>query len=291
MNKIEKLIAELCPQGVEFKRLGEITREYNLRNKDGFIKEVRSVTNKIGLVSTDDYFNNKRTSQDTSNYKVVKPNMFVYNPARINIGSIALLKEKIQVIVSPMYVVFEIDKSKIIPEYLDLFISSESGKYQILNRVEVGARFRLPYESLSKIEIPLPPLVIQQKIVSILDKFTQLEAELEAELVLRKKQYEYYRNQLLTPINVNGQWLLNGKKVEWKKMGEIGEFYSGISGKNKNDVINGNAKFITYLNVYSNIAINTNIDTFVKIDENENQNKIEYGDVLFTGSSETLEEC
>ncbi|HON97151.1 MAG TPA: restriction endonuclease subunit S, partial [Bacteroidales bacterium] len=79
--------------------------------------------------------------------------------------------------------------------------------------------------------------------------------------------------------------------VEFKKLGELGVFYGGLNGKSKNDFYGGNAKFVTYMNVFSNIAVNTNIDTFVKIDENENQNKIELGDVLFTGSSETPDEC
>ena len=71
--------------------------------------------------------------------------------------------------------------------------------------------------------IPISPLPIQKEIVKILDKFTQLEAELEAELEARKKQYEYYRNKLLTPVEVNGKLLLNDKEVEWKTLGEIGE--------------------------------------------------------------------
>jgi type I restriction enzyme S subunit len=118
-----------------------------------------------------------------------------------------------------------------------------------------------------------------------------LEAELEAELEARRKQYEYYRNELLTPKMHKDKWLMNGVEVEWKELGEIGAFYGGLTGKSKTDFQNGNAKFITYMNVYSNIAVNTNINDFVKIGENENQNKVEYGDVLFTGSSETPDEC
>ena len=73
-------------------------------------------------------------------------------------------------------------------------------------------------EEFSAFQIPLPPLSVQQEIVRILDKFTQLEAELEAELESRKRQYEYYRNKLLT-FNEIGE----GTKVEWKTLGEIGE--------------------------------------------------------------------
>ena len=68
-------------------------------------------------------------------------------------------------------------------------------------------------------------------------------------------------------------------------------FYGGLSGKSKSDFTDGNAKFVTYMNVYSNIAIDTNINDMVKKAEGEKQNKIEYGDVVFTGSSETPEDC
>ena len=67
---------------------------------------------------------------------------------------------------------------------------------------------------LEKFQIPLPPLSVQQEIVRILDKFTELEAELEAELDCRKRQYEYYRNHLLS---------YEENKVEWKMLGEVGE--------------------------------------------------------------------
>ena len=85
--------------------------------------------------------------------------------------------------------------------------------------------------------------------------------------------------------------LLRNEKVEWKKLGDIGTFYGGITAKSKSDFINGNAKFITYKNVYSNPATILYSDEKVKINKNENQRKLMYGDIIFTGSSETPEEC
>ena len=74
-------------------------------------------------------------------------------------------------------------------------------------------------------------------------------------------------------------------------MSEIGVFYGGLSGKSKKDFGMGDAKFITYMNVYSNIAIDTSMAETVNVSKDEKQNSIQYGDVLFTGSSETPEEC
>ena len=85
--------------------------------------------------------------------------------------------------------------------------------------------------------------------------------------------------------------LLKNEKVEWKKLGDIGKFYGGITGKTKQDFNDGNVKFITYKNIYLNPATDLNVEDKVKIKPEENQRKLMYGDILFTGSSETLDEC
>jgi type I restriction enzyme S subunit len=84
--------------------------------------------------------------------------------------------------------------------------------------------------------------------------------------------------------------LLHGVEVEWKTLGEISEIYGGLTGKNKSDFENGNAKYISYKNIFFNLNVNYNNLESVKISETENQHEVKYGDVLFTGSSETVEE-
>ena len=79
--------------------------------------------------------------------------------------------------------------------------------------------------------------------------------------------------------------------VEYKKLEDVGSLFGGLTGKNKEDFKEGNAKFVSYMNVYSNPALNLNIEEKVRISEGEDQNTIQYGDILFTGSSETPEEC
>ena len=78
--------------------------------------------------------------------------------------------------------------------------------------------------------------------------------------------------------------------VEYKKLGELGTIYNGLTGKNKNDFTEGNQKYITYINVFNNISIDIETQDKVKIDRNEKQNKVEYGDVIFTASSENIED-
>ncbi len=79
--------------------------------------------------------------------------------------------------------------------------------------------------------------------------------------------------------------------VKYYKLKDIGVFFSGLSGKNKEDFNDGNAKYATYLNIYNNPALSLDITDMVKISDEENQNTLEFGDILFTTSSETPDEC
>jgi type I restriction enzyme S subunit len=74
-------------------------------------------------------------------------------------------------------------------------------------------------------------------------------------------------------------------------MGEIGTLFGGLTGKSKNDFTGGNARFVSYMNVFSNLATNVFPDEMVMISATENQREIHLGDILFTGSSESMAEC
>ena len=100
---------------------------------------------------------------------------------------------------------------------------------------------------------------------------------------ISKKREEMSRlDELIKELCPNG--------VEYKKLGELGTIYNGLTGKNKNDFIEGNQKYITYVNVFNNISIDIETQDKVKIDRNEKQNKVEYGDIIFTASSENIED-
>ena len=149
--------------------------------------------------------------------------------------------------------------------------------------VKIGNFPSVEIDRLKKQPFPLPPLDVQVEIARILDRFTALEAELEAELEARQKQYEYYRDLLLTFDKTRTD-------VEWKALGEVAKLYGGLNGKRKQDFQNGNVQFITYKNVYDHIEVNPKELALVRVDENERQNAVRYGDVLITGSSETMED-
>ena len=115
----------------------------------------------------------------------------------------------------------EIDTNQILPKFLYHFLTTQN--LEKLNMA--GGVPSLTQTVLNKLPVPLPPLSVQSRIVEILDKFTALEAELEAELELRKKQYQHYREQLLNfsstpPHEFN---------VIWRKLGEVCEVQRGAS--------------------------------------------------------------
>lgn len=79
--------------------------------------------------------------------------------------------------------------------------------------------------------------------------------------------------------------------VEWKTISSLGDYFGGLTGKSKKDFENGNAKFITYMNVFANPSLDTSTVGMVHINEGEKQNKVQKGDILFSGSSETPDEA
>lgn len=132
----------------------------------------------------------------------------------------------------------------------------------------------------SKIKIPLPPLAVQQEIANILDTFTTLEAELEAELDCRKRQYHHYRDTLLT----------FGDDVEWKTLGEVGEFIRG-TGLQKKDFTETGVPAIHYGQIYTKYGNSvTETISFVSEELAKKLRKVNKGDVVITNTSENLED-
>ena len=117
------------------------------------------------------------------------------------------------------------DEKQVLPRFIYHFLLSIQEK--IYDLKSGGGVPHVYAKDVARFVIPLPSLSVQQEIVRILDKFTQLEAELEAELDCRKRQYEYYRNKLLA---------YEGNEVEWKMLGEVFTLRNGYTpSKSNND--------------------------------------------------------
>jgi type I restriction enzyme, S subunit len=84
--------------------------------------------------------------------------------------------------------------------------------------------------------------------------------------------------------------LLDGVEVQWKTLGDTSSIYGGLTGKSKSDFDGGSAKYVTYKNIFANLDVDFSGLENVKVSDSEKQHEVKYGDVLFTGSSETAEE-
>ncbi|WP_218689870.1 restriction endonuclease subunit S [Psychrobacter sp. BF1] len=143
--------------------------------------------------------------------------------------------------------------------------------------------------SLKELEIPIPcpnnpkkSLEIQAEIVRILDAFTAMTAELTAELNMRKKQYNYYRDQLLS---------FETGEVEWKPLGELAEFIRGKRFTKKDYVVDGGVDVIHYGEIYTHYGTSSKITiSQVRSDLAESLRYAETNDVIVASVGETIED-
>ncbi len=213
MNKIDELIAKLCPEGVKYKELGDFI---NYQQPTKFI------------VKSTQYDDNNVTPVLTAGQS------FILGYTNENEGIYSASKETPVIIFDDFTTSFH---------WVDFAFKVKSSAMKILTiKDDVEAHFRYLFYAMkcigfkpqdharhwisiySKFQIPIPPLPVQEEIVRVLDKFTALEAELEAELEARTRQYEYYRNQLLS---------FEGKDVEWKTLGEVANYSKNRIAANK----------------------------------------------------------
>ena len=159
---------EIIPKDWKRIKLKEVLTEVTERNKEEKVKKVLSVTNSQGFVNQDEYFEGTVHSADISNYKIVRKNQFAYNPSRVNVGSIDILEDYDEGALSPMYVVFEVDKDKLLPEYFKYYFKTQRFYENVKNNTQGSVRNSLSFKALTDFEYLLPPIKEQEKIVNIL---------------------------------------------------------------------------------------------------------------------------
>ena len=172
-------------------------------------------------------------------------------------------------------------------KYIYYFLKINEGYFQ-----KIGGKMQMPQiatPDTDKFEVPIPcpdnpekSLAIQSEIVRILDKFTTLTAELTAELNMRKKQYNYYRDQLLS---------FKDGEVEWKTLGEIGEFIRGKRFTKADYVEDGGISVIHYGEIYTRYGVYTTHSlSQVRADMAASLRYAKHGDVVITDVGETVED-
>ncbi|OCR99314.1 restriction endonuclease subunit S [Campylobacter fetus] len=178
-------------------KLGDILKEISERNSNNNVDLVLSVTNKFGFVSQTDFFDKQVASKDTSNYKIIRNGDFAYNPSRINIGSIALLKNFDIGILSPMYVVFRCS-NLIKNNFIKYWFSSYKFTGILNDYLSGSVRDSLVFRDMKSIKILLPNLAEQQKIAEVLSACDDEINLLKDKLSNLKLQKQGLMQKLLT---------------------------------------------------------------------------------------------
>ena len=198
LKKLKSAIIEIeyTPNTKTTSPIGDVIEQISKRNKNNAIQNVLSVSNRQGFIKQSDQFENRNVaSEDTSNYKIVEQNDFAFNPARINVGSIARLTTFEKGIVSPMYICFRTQEN-VAPEYIDYFFESKHFYCEIQKRLEGSVRQCLSFEGLCNIPLSLPSFEMQQLIGKRLFTLGQKVKTETYILELLNKQKQYLLRQM-----------------------------------------------------------------------------------------------
>lgn len=153
--------------------LGEITTNFNLRNREKIDYPMYSVTNNRGFVPQSEQFEDREMKgEDVKAYKIIHSNDFAYNPARINVGSIAKYNGKEPCMISSLYVCFKANDG-IDEEWLMHLLRTPKVQYYYQLNGEGGVRIYLFYPNFARIRTSIPNKEEQRKIANLLNKIDE----------------------------------------------------------------------------------------------------------------------
>ncbi len=272
MNRVEELIRQLCPNGVEWKKLGEVCE---IKTGKGITQKDCTDERKYPVVSGGTtymgYFKEYNRNENTVTISRVGANA----------GFVNFIVEKFYLNDKCFSVIPY--QSKIVAKFL--FYILKSIEAFLINLQSEGGVPTINIAKVGNIEIPIPPIPIQQEIVRILDTFIELQKELAAnlqtELDARKKQYAYYRDCLLNFEGVDG--------VEWKKLGEMCDFQNGFSFKSSTFKKQGKP-ILRITNIKDSIIDTSSLVYFEDMDyigQDLSQFKVVKGDIVIAMSGAT----
>ena len=249
MSRLREMIEELCPDGVEYRKLGEIAeivRGNGLQKKD-------FVDSGVGCIHYGQIYTKFGAFADKT-LTYVTPELAA-TLKKVSTGDlvVAITSENVEDVCKCVAWLGNGDivtgghaaivKHEQNPKYLSYVFQTEEF-FRQKRKYVIGTKvIEMSPKKLAEIIIPVPPLPIQNEIVKLLDNFTELTAELTAELALRKKQYNFYRDSLLNFVRVDDTiaqtdrqtirrigkigGLKQAVEVEWKTLGEVCDLIAG----------------------------------------------------------------
>ncbi|GAA6986586.1 restriction endonuclease subunit S [Helicobacter pylori] len=296
MHKIERLLQTLAPKGVEFRKLGEVINILKGKqlNKE-LLLDYGEYPVMNGGIHASGYWNEYNTDYPK----------IIISQGGASAGYVNYMISKFWA--GAHCYTIELNSKKLNYKYLYYFLKNSQ---IILMKSQFGAGIpALNKADIETLTIPIPPLEIQQEIVKILDAFTELNTELNTELKARKKQYQYYQNMLLdfNDINQNHKDVkmsaktypkrlktllqtLAPKGVEFRKLGDIGEFTRG-NGLLKSDLQDKGRPVVHYGQIHTqyNLSIDKTI-SYVNDALFHRLKKAKPNDILIATTSENVKD-
>ncbi|AJY68393.1 restriction endonuclease [Geobacter sulfurreducens] len=287
MSRIDDLIAQFCPDGVEYKAIGdfgELVRGNGMPKSDFAESGVGCIH--YGQIYT--YYGiwthetiSFISSEKAEKLAKVDPGDLVITNTSENIDDVCKAVAWVgdaQIVTGGHATVLKHHQD---PKYLSYYMQTpqfftEKKKHATGTKViDVSAK------NLAKIMIPVPPLEIQREIVKVLDTFTKLQAELQAELQVRSRQYTYYRDALLA---------FKDQKIRWTSMSEVGEFFRGRRFT-KDDYVPDGIGCIHYGDIYTQYGTATMATvSHVRSNMTSALRFAKPGDLVIAGVGETVED-
>ncbi|MBR7195884.1 restriction endonuclease subunit S [Pseudomonas sp. 14A] len=290
MNRIEVMIAELCPEGVEFKEIGELLeRASNIRWQDVAGQEFQYIDLTSVDRNTSAIANTETIDSETAPSRaqqIVRVGDVIFGTTRPMLKRYCLVPAEYDgQICSTGYCVLRPKADLLLPSFLFHLLGTESF-YSYVDVNQRGASYPAITDGAVKaFRIPVPPFEVQSEIVKVLDTFMGLEAELgaelEAELEARRRQYRYYRDALLA---------FSDQDIRWVAMAELGKFIRGRRFT-KADYVEDGVPCIHYGEIYTRYG--TAAESAISHVRSDMAASLRYakpGDVVVTDVGETVED-
>lgn len=238
MSRIDELIAEHCPHGVQFRTLGSLGK----RNKGTPITAAKMKI--LALVPGPiRVFAGGQTIADVAEDAVPSKNIVrvpsIIVKSRGHIGF--TFYEKPFTHKSELWS-YSIDHSDVDQKFVFYYLLTQVSKLQEIARATSVKLPQLGVKDTDTLKVPVPPLEIQREIVRILDTFSKMEAELEAELEARRRQYSFYRDSLLT-------FTERGRELRWLQMSDVAVIVRGASPRPIRSFLTNDSDGISWIKI------------------------------------------
>ncbi|QHK19839.1 restriction endonuclease subunit S [Pseudarthrobacter psychrotolerans] len=294
MSRVDDLIAELCPNGVDFKALGEMGLIFGgLSGKS----KAHFTDGNARFISYVNIFNNAAVDVGATDFVHIEPGerqrtlqrgdiLFTASSetaAEVGMSSVITTELDDPLYLNSFSIGYRLNEPDLLePDFAKHLFRSTGLRKQLIRTASGVTRFNISKPRLAAVRIPVPPLPVQREIVKILDLFNGLETELEAELNARRLQYAHYRESLYD--------FRTDSTVRRVPMGELGQFIRGRRFT-KTDRVDVGIPSIHYGEIYTHYGVSAvSAVSHIRSDMHSQLRYAQPGDVVIASVGETVKD-